>query len=245
MRLFLLLYRKKKAGDAMVSFNKIKQAVTARQAAEQYGINVNRYGFACCPFHHDKGPSMKIDTRYHCFSCNEDGDAIDFTAKLFGISLKEAAEKLAEDFSIDSSSEGNRSFYHWEPKTNQEWVQKNFYALWDLLCEYLQVMREQKEQYEPKTLDDPFDDRYVEAVYAIEFVGMMMDILWEADWKEREAIMNKMFETPDKTPFEQGMGGSSSPRTITPHSKENIRKSPRDDTFSKGYQPNKHQAETN
>ena len=54
---------------------------------------------ACCPFHDDKHPSMKVDRRFHCFGCQADGDVIDFTARLFGLSGKEAALKLAEDFS--------------------------------------------------------------------------------------------------------------------------------------------------
>ena len=237
MQLFLLLYLKTKVRDAMVSFNKVKQAITARQAAEQYGIQVNRYGFACCPFHHEETASMKVDTRYHCFGCNEDGDAIDFTAKLFGISLKEAAEKLAANFGIDSSSEGDRFPSCRKPKSEQEWLEENFYALWDLLCEYLQVMREQRDQHEPKVPDDPFDDKYIEAVNEIEFVGSMMDILWEDDWKERKAMMNKMFETPDNALLNRRMGGSSSPPISAPYSEQNARKSPRENTFSKGCQP--------
>ena len=55
---------------------------------------------ACCPFHDDKNPSMKVDQRFHCFGCGEDGDVIDFTAKLFALSPKEAAEKLAQDFGL-------------------------------------------------------------------------------------------------------------------------------------------------
>ena len=38
---------------------------------------------ACCPFHNDKTPSMKLDRRYHCFGCGADGDVIDFTAALY------------------------------------------------------------------------------------------------------------------------------------------------------------------
>ena len=55
---------------------------------------------ACCPFHDDKHPSMKVDRRFHCFGCQADGDVIDFTARLFGLNKKEAALKLAEDFSV-------------------------------------------------------------------------------------------------------------------------------------------------
>ena len=52
---------------------------------------------ACCPFHDDKHPSMKVDRRFHCFGCQADGDVIDFTARLFGLNKKDAALKLAED----------------------------------------------------------------------------------------------------------------------------------------------------
>ena len=60
-------------------------------------IHVGRNGMACCPFHNDKTPSMKLDRRYHCFGCGADGDVIDFAARLFGLNKKEAALKLAEE----------------------------------------------------------------------------------------------------------------------------------------------------
>ena len=44
-------------------FEAVKQNVTTRQAAELYGIRVGRNGMAVCPFHNDKNPSMKVDTR--------------------------------------------------------------------------------------------------------------------------------------------------------------------------------------
>lgn len=82
----------------MTTYEKAKSLVTAREAAEHYGLTVNRYGMALCPFHDDHNPSMKLDDRFHCFGCGEDGDVIDFTAKLFQLTLREAAEKLIEDF---------------------------------------------------------------------------------------------------------------------------------------------------
>ena len=78
----------------MTLFEQVKECVTARQAAEHYGIKVKRNGMACCPFHKDRHPSMKADKIYHCFACGVGGDAIDFTARLFGISQYEAAKKM-------------------------------------------------------------------------------------------------------------------------------------------------------
>ncbi len=89
-------------------FEAVKQSVTTRQAAEHYGIHVGRNGrMACCPFHNDKTPSMKLDRRYHCFGCGADGDVIDFVAALYGLGKKEAAVQLANDFGL--------SYEDWKP----------------------------------------------------------------------------------------------------------------------------------
>ena len=81
-------------------FEAVKQSVTTRQAAERYGIHVNRNGMCVCPFHNDKNPSMKVDRRFYCFGCGATGDVIDFVSQLHGIGSKEAALMLAQDFSI-------------------------------------------------------------------------------------------------------------------------------------------------
>ena len=83
-------------------FETIKAAVPLRQAAEHYGLRVLPNGMACCPFHKDRHPSLKLNEDYFfCFGCGASGDVIDFTARLFGISLKDSATKLAADFGIN------------------------------------------------------------------------------------------------------------------------------------------------
>ncbi|MFR1778238.1 MAG: CHC2 zinc finger domain-containing protein [Faecalibacterium prausnitzii] len=81
-------------------FEIVKRNITTRQAAEAYGFRPNRSSMICCPFHTDRNPSMKVDSRFHCFGCGADGDVIDFTAKLFQLSLRRAAEKLVADFGL-------------------------------------------------------------------------------------------------------------------------------------------------
>lgn len=89
----------------MNQFEIIKAAVTLRQAAEHYGLTVGRNGMTCCPFHKDRYPSLKLNEDYFfCFGCGASGDVIDFTGRLFGISLKDAAEKLAADFNISANT---------------------------------------------------------------------------------------------------------------------------------------------
>lgn len=81
-------------------FESVKSSITTREAAEHYGIHVGRSGMCRCPFHNDRIPSMKADERFHCFGCQADGDVISFTSRLFDLSPKDAALKLASDFGI-------------------------------------------------------------------------------------------------------------------------------------------------
>lgn len=82
-------------------FETVKQSITIREAAERYGIEVGRNSMACCPFHDDKNPSMKLNKDYfYCFGCGATGDVIGLTARLYNLSPKEAAEKLAQDFGL-------------------------------------------------------------------------------------------------------------------------------------------------
>ena len=87
----------------MSIFEAVKQTVTTRQAAERYGIRVERNGMCRCPFHDDSTPSMKLDRRYYCFGCGATGDVIDFVSRLRGIGSKEAAILLAQDCAIPVS----------------------------------------------------------------------------------------------------------------------------------------------
>ena len=58
-------------------FEIIKENVNLREAAERYGVEVNHYGMALCPFHNDRYPSLYVaDDHYHCFACGEHGDVM-------------------------------------------------------------------------------------------------------------------------------------------------------------------------
>ena len=83
-------------------FTQVKMAVSVKEAAEYYGLEVKRGSMVCCPFHNDRTPSMKLNEDYfYCFGCGATGDVIDLVAKLFNLSSYDAAKKLADDFGID------------------------------------------------------------------------------------------------------------------------------------------------
>ena len=78
-----------------------------KEAAEYYGLEVNRGNMVCCPFHADRTPSMKLNEDYfYCFGCGACGDVIDLAARLFGLSGYDAAKKLAELLDIDLKNAG-------------------------------------------------------------------------------------------------------------------------------------------
>lgn len=66
-------------------FQNVKYGVNCREAAERYGVSVNRQGKALCPFHNDRHPSLYVaDDHYYCFACGAHGDVIGFAANFFG-----------------------------------------------------------------------------------------------------------------------------------------------------------------
>ena len=85
----------------MSLYQTVKSAITVRQVGEMYGMEPDRHGMVCCPFHSDNHPSMMLnESYYYCFACGANGDAIDLTAKLFDLNPRQAAEKLIIDFAF-------------------------------------------------------------------------------------------------------------------------------------------------
>lgn len=157
----------------MSTYEGIKQTVTTRQAAERYGLPVNRSGMARCPFHNDRNPSMKVDDRFYCFGCHASGDVIDFTARLFGISLKDAAEKLAADFGINSRPPTQSDIHtlHAEPPRDREQL------CICVLREYLRHLRIWQLRYRPEETGDPIHPLCEEALKRIPEVNYYLDCL--------------------------------------------------------------------
>ena len=149
-------------------FDEVKQNVTVRQAVELYGLKPNRSGLIRCIFHNDKSPSMKVDRRYYCFGCGCTGDAIDFTAQLFGIGLKDAAMKLADDFRILYSGKDRESLQNKrrvpikKPKpTPEELWQKKYLRCLRAYLNYRSLLLEWKEQYAPKTWTEEWNEKFM------------------------------------------------------------------------------------
>ena len=167
-------------------FEVVKQSVTVREAAELYGIAVGRSGMACCPFHDDRHPSMKVDARFHCFGCGADGDVIDFTARLYDLSPKEAAEKLAQDFglSYDNKAPPRRSYVRQKSEA-QVRKEKREHG-WRVLTDYYRLLRKWEADYSPKMPDEDPHPRFLEAIQKKDYMGYLLDTFLDSSTEERD-----------------------------------------------------------
>ena len=168
-------------------FETVKQSVTVREAAERYGIEVKRGGMACCPFHDDKNPSMKLNEEYfYCFGCGATGDVIDLTARLYNLSPKEAAEKLAQDFGLiyDSQAPPRRNYVR--QKTEAQKFQENRDHAFRVLADYFHLLRKWEAGYTPKTPEEPMHPRFLEAVQQKDYIGYLLDSFLEDSPEEQK-----------------------------------------------------------
>lgn len=153
----------------MTIFEAVKSTVTPRMAAEHFGLSVSRNGMVCCPFHDDRHPSMKFyDDHFHCFGCQANGDVIEFTSKLFGITALEAAQKLAADFGIREA----RPSVLAKLKTYQTQAE-NEKLCFRVLREYLHILQDWKKKYAPQTPQEEPHEHYVEACHMLECTQYM------------------------------------------------------------------------
>ena len=168
-------------------FEMVKQFVTVREAAERYGIEVKRGGMACCPFHDDKNPSMKLNEEYfYCFGCGATGDVIDLTARLYNLSPKEAAEKLAQDFGLIYDSQAPPRRRYVRQKTEAQKFQENRDHAFRVLADYFHLLRKWEAGYTPKTPEEPMHPCFLEAVQQKDYIGYLLDSFLEDSPEEQK-----------------------------------------------------------
>lgn len=186
---------KKVGGDfALNIFETVKQSVTTRQAAERYGIKVGRNGMACCPFHKDRTPSMKVDERYYCFGCGVTGDVIDFVASLHNLGKRDAAVKLVQDFRIDYDMEWRKKITVPAKRTvptlsfEQRYEQTKTRCI-RILLDYLGLLRCWKELYAPKMEDQNWHPLFREALQESSYIEYLLDVLLFGEAEEQVQVI--------------------------------------------------------
>ena len=171
-------------------FEAVKPNISTRQAAEMYGIKVNRNGMAVCPFHNDKNPSMEVDKRFPCFACQADGDVIDFVSRLCGLPCKEAAMKLADDFGISYDSRHKPTVRpHIREPTAEQLYQKEEARCYRVLTDYFHLLRRWETQHAPKQPDDVWHPLVVEALQRKSHIEYLIDTLIDGTKEEKQALV--------------------------------------------------------
>lgn len=81
--------------NEVLSRNDIVDVIGSYASLKKKGSNYE----ACCPFHHEKTPSFKVNREkqmYHCFGCGVGGNVFTFVMEYENLNFPEAVERLAE-----------------------------------------------------------------------------------------------------------------------------------------------------
>ena len=128
---------------------------------------------------------MKVDFRFHCFGCGADGDVIDFTAKLFQLSLRQAAEKLAADFGLSATD--NFQPLPCKPVEKPLSPKEQFYKI---LCGYRSLLANWRMAYAPKNPEASLHPCFVASLHYADRVQYLLDILLRGSPNEKQQLLN-------------------------------------------------------
>lgn len=159
-------------------FEAVKESVSPRQIADYYGLSV-RNDMVSCLFQDERTPSMKLyDDHFYCFGCGKHGDVTDMVGELFGLSPKEAAEKIAQDFGISY----DKQYGEYKPskdsviakiRREQENAKKNH--TFRVLCDYLHLLKDWRTEYAPKSAEEQPNPLFVKALTETDYIESLLD----------------------------------------------------------------------
>ena len=173
----------------MSIYETIKEQLDLRAVAEQYGID-SRNGMTACIFHDDRNPSMKLySDHYYCFGCSACGDVTAFTARLFGISQAEAAQKLASDFGIAEVHNTAKTSI----KTQLTVIGKRQreQEAFRVLCDYCHLLRSARTELAPKSENEPFHPLFIESLQHLTEYEFYCDIFISGSKEDRTEFVNE------------------------------------------------------
>ena len=128
---------------------------------------------------------MKVDSRFHCFGCGADGDVIDFTAKLFQLSLRQAAEKLTADFGLSATGTFPSIRYKLVEKPLNP--KEQFYKI---LCGYRSLLANWRITYVPQNPEETLHPCFAASMHYAERVQYLLDILLQESPNEKQQLLN-------------------------------------------------------
>ena len=111
---------------------------------------------------------------------------IGLTARLYNLSPKEAAEKLAQDFGLiyDSQAPPRRNYVR--QKTEAQKFKESRDHAFRILADYFHLLRKWETNYTPKTPVESMHPRFLEAVQQKDYIGYLLDSFLEDSPEEQK-----------------------------------------------------------
>ena len=162
------------------AFEEIKSQIDITDAAEHFGIRVNKNGRALCFAHDDHTPSLSFKNNfYYCFACGASGDVISMVQHLHSITPLEAAKILDNMYGLSlfkdnytAQDKRNRAAQIEKHQSEKERIQA--FEVWECwacsVCgNYVKKLRAWRTQYAPKSPDEPLHPLFVESLNRLDF----------------------------------------------------------------------------
>ena len=119
---------------------------------------------------------------------------IDLVAKLFDLTSLQAAQKLASDFGLDPKPPTAAAMVKLKHPYIRQFREDEMLCF-RVLTDYLHLLEDWKVRYAPKTPDEPYDDRFVEACQMHRHIEYMADVLTVGDLEERVALVDELMKS--------------------------------------------------
>lgn len=158
-------------------FGQAKDRLDIRETAQHYGLDINRHGKACCPFHNDKHPSLSFKGQFFkCFSCGVGGDVFKLVGQLTGVSKPiDVLKMLNADFCLGldlDRKQDRRELMAAQDRLKQRERQRALQQAFDdwlrnalITCtSYAKLLRDWRLQYAPKAEGEPFHPLFEESL---------------------------------------------------------------------------------
>ena len=166
----------------MSLIREVKERVDIVKVAEYYGLKLNRAYKCVCPFHKEKTASLSISPSkqiWKCFGCGAGGDCITLVSKLLNINAYQSAISINDHLGLGLNP--NQKTTHFEinqykvkretEEKFKQWENKTF----QILCDYLHLLQDWKEEKAPLDAQEEVDDLFVEALHNIDYIDYLLD----------------------------------------------------------------------
>ena len=160
--------------------DEIKSRLKMPEVLDYYGIERNRANRIRCVLHNGQNFNCGIKDHYiHCFVCGQSADVIKFVQVYFDLDFQSAIIKLNDDFRLGlpigkkidrrTQLEMNKAAFERKrkieaEKKRREQIENDYWTAFD----EWKRLDDNKRNYAPKTLSEPFHPLFVEALKNID-----------------------------------------------------------------------------